>query len=633
MNYNDCFLIVENTTVPLITINSQIQENSTQQSNGSYIFEGMFTNLNGERNNNGRIYEKEMFMPFYEKCRLRAEGGNFVGECDHPKRFETQFNHASHVIEKIWFDDASQMIMGRIRLLNGHPVGEMVKSIVDNGITLNVSSRSAGAIDKEGKVQLKEVFTWDLVTTPGFSGTDMKRVQESLENKNISFDPSIFESHIPGSKGYINLSERYNLPNTIEVYDINGILSEKKVYSNNDLNIKEDSNLLSGKDVKQDLQKMLDYVNENFESLSSKIGSSENFDQELQLEFMKEYLAMMGDKINKFFEYHKYTTNVLQQVVDYQDHQTDAIKNIKEYSNYLGLNLENSIKYSEYLGENLEKNNKYSNYLGEMADKLREHSNYLSENLNNSIGYTEFSNIQVAEEIDKIKQYSNYLSEMLQEVSYMKQSSTEEASKIEENVKLLSEDVSFDTEDLTGKIDQLIESVVHVEKEKKSDLDFLKLVSLEKKQEFNLLSENKKQKLIEAVKQQNPSFKYEVLKIWEEVILKEEEEPVWLRLAPTKYKKIWENLSENVKDSISAQANARVFRSQIDVEDFWLKRPFNSHNKPLKEYQSDISLTKLLNSKSDDKPVNEKEKDSNFVNEQYGMSQEELDKQLGLIKE
>lgn len=646
MNYKDCYLIVENASTPLRPINNNIVEglgvNNTQQSNpnGSYILEGMFTNLNGIKNNNGRIYEKEMFMPFYEKCKLKAQSGSFIGECDHPKRFETQFKTASHIIEDLWFDENTKSIMGRIRILNGHPIGEMVKSLIDNGITINVSSRSAGLIDKDGRVQLKEVFTWDLVTVPGFEGTQMNRIQESLESKGI--DPKILESHTPSSGGFLNLSPNFGLPNFVEVYNINSVNNKYSVDESVDYQPKNNIELMDQNVKMDDFKKLFSYVNENLKSINNKVGRVSNNNQDnlvdekaVEIEYIKKYLTLMGDKINDFFEHHEYTTGVLQDVVDYQDYQTKVMENIGSFSDYLSLNLENVVEYSNYLGKNLGQNAEYSNYVGEILKKLRDHSDYLSENLNNSIGYTEISNLQVSEEIDKLKAYSNYLKEGIEDVAYIGGNSNQKEAKFDNNTSIV-ETLNIDNlleDDLSSKIDFLIESVSKEKQNSTKNLDILNVYSVEKRQEFNLLSEDKKQELIDRIKHEKPIFESDAIKIWEEVT-EDNNDPAWLRLAPKKYLKIWEGLSEGVKEAIAIQANSRYLNSQYEIDNFWITRTFNQGTRALKESQADFSLDKLLNSDSKERlqPIREskEERETKSV-KLYGVSDEELDRELGLI--
>lgn len=637
MNYKDCYLIVENSSSPLTPIINNVSENFGKQpsSNSShYILEGMFTNLNEVKNRNGRIYEKEMFMPFYEKCKLKAESGSFIGECDHPKRFETQFKTASHIIEKLWYDESKKAVMGRIRILNGHPIGEMVKSLIDNGVQINVSSRSAGTIGQDGKVQLKEVFTWDLVTVPGFEGTNMSRVQESLSSKGIN--PNILENHLPASGGFINLSENFGFSNSIEIYDINSVNNSTYVGENLDNNI---LNMNEENLTKKDLKKLLEYVNHNFKSIENKFknkdlysNDSKSQDLELQLEYLKAYVSKFSDKVNDFFEHHEYTTKILSDLVEYQDYQTKDTERIASYADYLGSNLKEAINYSEYLAEKLGVSNAYSQYMANVMENVIEHSDYLSEHLNNSIGYTEVSNINTANEMKKIKAYADYLGENIQDVSYMNQGTSPKEAK--------KDDVSFvnnlgvnNYEDLGNKIDSLIENVSINRKEEKNKYNFVNRLPYEKRKEFNMLSEEKKQNLEEAFKQygNKPLLEFEINDIWNQVLsVNESNEPLWLEKAPKKYRKIWETLSDQTKQAISIQANSRILNTQYEIDNFWFTRTLNQ-GKMIKESQKDLNLQKLFNLDSTN-PISESEENiTTKAQKLYGFSDEELDRELGII--
>ena len=60
------------------------------------------------------------------------------------------------------------------------------KALVDAGVPLQISSRAAGAVESNGKVKIKQLFTYDLVADPGFANAELKRVNESYGFDNES---------------------------------------------------------------------------------------------------------------------------------------------------------------------------------------------------------------------------------------------------------------------------------------------------------------------------------------------------------------------------------------------------------------------------------------------------------------
>lgn len=600
--FENCFLIIENSPVPLEVKKNLVNEGTSHVSKpgGDYILEGMFTNLNGEKNNNNRIYEKEMFLPFYEKCKLRAEKGSFLGECDHPKRFEVKYRYASHIIEKLWYDDDKKCIMGRIRILNNHPIGEMVKSLIDNGVEINVSSRSAGIVDEYGKVQLKEVFTWDLVTTPGFSGTNMGRVEENVSIRT------------PYSEGYVNLSEQYNMPSNVEIYDI----SSPKIEINEGVSFKNKEITNKNMDDKK-FKKLFEYVNNNFKSISDKLNRYKaNKDSNIELEYIKNYLTLMGDKINEFFNYHIYTTDILRKNIKYSNYQSKKINEMSRYNEYLKENFNKLIAYTEYLKEEIS-NNKNT------ISVITEHSDYLSEHMNNIIGFTEKNNQSISEEFKKHEKYSNYLKGVLEQKG--NNNFIQEAKKNEVNIPLI---ISEDLTEIPEKIDMLIENVQQKNEEKKNKENFINSFPVEKRKQFKLLTEKQKQMLKKLVNERDPRLKEEYDQIWEEAVEIDNATPVWLRLAPPKYKKIWAKLDESTKKTIGFQANSRIMDSQEEIDNFWYTREFN--NLPdLKSRKTDEYILKKLNEEMNLSNLNNK-KSKDTTKSLYGISDEELMESLGL---
>ena len=160
------FLLVEKSTVSI-----------NKSTNDSYVLEGIFTEL-GSENRNGRVYTKEGFLPHLETLQKIVEAGKCVGELDHPKVFETSLKNASHVIEKIWFDENDNKVYGRIKLLDTD-AGKNAKALVDAGVPLHISSRAAGTVAENKTVKIHKLFTYDLVADPGFENAVLNSVNES----------------------------------------------------------------------------------------------------------------------------------------------------------------------------------------------------------------------------------------------------------------------------------------------------------------------------------------------------------------------------------------------------------------------------------------------------------------------
>jgi hypothetical protein len=63
------------------------------------------------------------------------------------------------------------------------PNGQIARKLIDAGFPLFVSSRAAGEVDARTKeVHIEQIFTYDIVCTPGFAEARLQKVEESLAN-------------------------------------------------------------------------------------------------------------------------------------------------------------------------------------------------------------------------------------------------------------------------------------------------------------------------------------------------------------------------------------------------------------------------------------------------------------------
>ena len=158
--------------------------------NGAYVLEGIFGELD-KKNKNNRIYTAEEYVPQIESLQDKIKSSKLLGELDHPSNFDVSLKNVSHIIEELTYDKENKQIRGRIRLLDTD-AGRQAKALVDAGVPLQISSRAAGAVEENGQVKIKQLFTYDLVADPGFANAELTRVNESYGFANDS-DIVIYE--------------------------------------------------------------------------------------------------------------------------------------------------------------------------------------------------------------------------------------------------------------------------------------------------------------------------------------------------------------------------------------------------------------------------------------------------------
>jgi len=160
----------------------QLTENVSKE-NGNIIVEGILASAE-VKNGNGRYYSKELWEREMDKYQTLIEERRSMGELDHPESQVINLQNVSHIITE-WNWDGDN-VMGKIEILPT-PCGNILKALVESGITVGVSSRGMGSLKPMGEVQEVqddfELLCWDFVSTPSNPDSFMHLVKEGLEFK------------------------------------------------------------------------------------------------------------------------------------------------------------------------------------------------------------------------------------------------------------------------------------------------------------------------------------------------------------------------------------------------------------------------------------------------------------------
>lgn len=177
----------------LISESLAAKPTNIEEDGETFIFEAICADFSGY-NENDRLYDEQDYvndhLPYLQE---KARAGELVGELDHPDEFLVKYQNAVHIIRDIWYDEDEHLVRIKIELLdNAH--AETVKSIVRKGGVVFISSRASGVVDKSGKVFIERIYTYDIVSEPGFKSANLVRIFESLyEAKHAKGMISIFE--------------------------------------------------------------------------------------------------------------------------------------------------------------------------------------------------------------------------------------------------------------------------------------------------------------------------------------------------------------------------------------------------------------------------------------------------------
>ena len=157
--------------------------NEVRSKRGLPLVEGILATAE-VKNGNGRYYSKDLWKREIDKYQTLVDENRAMGELDHPESSVINLQNVSHnIIEMYWDGDN---VMGKIEILPT-PNGNILKALVESGITVGVSSRGMGSLeDRGGVMEVQddfELLCWDFVSTPSNPDSFMHLVRENKEFK------------------------------------------------------------------------------------------------------------------------------------------------------------------------------------------------------------------------------------------------------------------------------------------------------------------------------------------------------------------------------------------------------------------------------------------------------------------
>jgi len=176
---------------PEFIVEEEINE-ATGSSSKKYKIRGVFSTI-GEKNRNGRIYPRSLWETEVAKYQENFNSGsiNTLMEWEHPARTTVDPMEAVAKITELKIKD--KYVMGEAVLLDNSKANQL-KSLIDNGVNISVSSRGVGSV-KNGVVENFKLVTYDIVAAPSDYNASMNGVVESfqlnegiIEDMNFGFD-------------------------------------------------------------------------------------------------------------------------------------------------------------------------------------------------------------------------------------------------------------------------------------------------------------------------------------------------------------------------------------------------------------------------------------------------------------
>lgn len=149
----------------------------------SYFIEGVFLQTN-RPNRNNRVYSKDIMQEEVNRYNKEYTTKNRAfGELGHPESPTINLDRVSHMIKSLKIEGDN--FIGRAKIMDT-PYGKIVKSLIDEGAQLGVSSRGLGSIvEKNGVNHVQKDFMLataaDIVADPSAHDAFVEGIMEGRE--------------------------------------------------------------------------------------------------------------------------------------------------------------------------------------------------------------------------------------------------------------------------------------------------------------------------------------------------------------------------------------------------------------------------------------------------------------------
>ena len=154
----------------------------SDEGNGKSLYmKGIFIQ-GGVRNANQRVYPVSEIAKAVKTLNDQIAGGySVLGEVDHPQDLKINLDRVSHMITEMWMEGSNGI--GKLKIMPT-PMGQLVKTLVESGVKLGVSSRGSGEVSENGTGQVSnfEIITVDVVAQPSAPGAYPTPIYEHLMN-------------------------------------------------------------------------------------------------------------------------------------------------------------------------------------------------------------------------------------------------------------------------------------------------------------------------------------------------------------------------------------------------------------------------------------------------------------------
>ncbi len=153
--------------------------------NGGMILSGKLQEADCQ-NGNGRIYPHSVLMREMKTYSKLVKEQRALGELDHPDDSVINLRNCSHMVTEVWWDNKN--VMGKVKVLDT-PSGKILRSLVESGVKLGISSRGMGSVsENQGRTIVEDDFQlicFDFVSEPSTPNAFMMKESKNMNEPNI----------------------------------------------------------------------------------------------------------------------------------------------------------------------------------------------------------------------------------------------------------------------------------------------------------------------------------------------------------------------------------------------------------------------------------------------------------------
>jgi hypothetical protein len=167
-------------------VNENVNYLTEEKDDGAknYFIEGIF--MQGDvKNRNGRVYPSEVLARESKRyAKEYIDKKRAYGELGHPQGPTINLERVSHMITELKQDGKN--FVGKAKIMCETPYGKIVKSLMDEGAQLGVSSRGMGSLkEKGGAAEVQKDFylatAADIVADPSAPEAFVSGIMEGKE--------------------------------------------------------------------------------------------------------------------------------------------------------------------------------------------------------------------------------------------------------------------------------------------------------------------------------------------------------------------------------------------------------------------------------------------------------------------